>query len=395
MTRSAPLSDLAVPKGLVGGPFGSSLVNSDYASAGVPVIRGTNLGFGRYLGGPYAFVSEEKVVKDLARNTATTGDVIFTQRGTLGQVAIVPANAYPLFVVSQSQMRLRVDPAKAAPAYVYYACASDAFMKQIDDNAISTGVPHINLGILNRLTIPLPPLQEQRAIAEVLGAFDDKIAVNTKLAATSDDLIALHFRHAVASEGTASRPLFDAIDIDFGEPFQGINFSEPGTGRPLIRIRDLKTFTSQVWTTESRSREILVQPGDVVVGMDAEFRPTSWLGEPGLLNQRVCRARGKSTGPAFVRETLKEPLGRIEGYKTATTVIHLNKKDLQEAEVLVPDSDSLALFEASVEVLYSQRVGLAIENRTLSAIRDALLPQLMSGQLRVKDAENVLETAGV
>ncbi|MDR7166123.1 type I restriction enzyme S subunit [Pseudarthrobacter oxydans] len=255
--------------------------------------------------------------------------------------------------------------------------------------------PMLNRNYIAHIPVLVPSTQEQRAIADVLGALDDKIAVNSKLAETSDELVSLHFRRAIESEGTASRPLFEAIDIDFGEPFGGSDFSAPGIGRPLIRIRDLKTFTSQVWTTEIRSREILVQPGDVVVGMDAEFRPTSWLGEPGLLNQRVCRARGKSTGPAFVRETLREPLRRIEGYKAATTVIHLNKKDLQEAEVLVPDTESLELFEASVEGLYSRRVAVAIENRALEAVRDALLPQLMSGKLRVRDAEKVLENAGV
>lgn len=266
-----------------------------------------------------------------------------------------------------------------------------------DINGLDSGsaIPSTTREAFYSLPLLLPPFPAQKAIVDVLGALDDKIAANSKLAATSDELISLRFRQAIASGGAESRRLFDVIDIDFGEPFKGHDFSEPGTGRPLIRIRDLKTFTSQVWTTESRPKEVLVQPGDVVVGMDAEFRPTSWLGEPGLLNQRVCRARGKATGQAFVRESLKEPLSRIEGYKTATTVIHLNKKDLQETDICVPDTKSLRLFESSVEGLYSQRVAVALENRTLAAIRDALLPQLMSGMLRVKDAENVLEDAGV
>ncbi|MDN4643430.1 restriction endonuclease subunit S [Arthrobacter sp. PsM3] len=267
----------------------------------------------------------------------------------------------------------------------------------IDFAAFNSGSaqPSLNRNFLRNIPVSVPPPHEQRAIAEVLGALDDKIASNAKLAATAEELISVHFQRAIESEGTTPRSLFEAIDIDFGEPFKGSEFSDPGTGRPLIRIRDLKTFTSQVWTTENRSREILIQPGDVVVGMDAEFRPTSWLGEPGLLNQRVCRARGKSVGPAFVRETLRAPLRRIENSKSATTVIHLNKKDLEEAEVLMPASERLTLFETAVEALYSLRVSIAVENRSLAATRGALLPQLMSGQLRVKEAQKVLEVAGV
>lgn len=181
------------------------------------------------------------------------------------------------------------------------------------------------------------------------------------------------------------------VKVDFGEAFKGADFSEPGVGRPLIRIRDLKTFKSQIWTTEVRPSEVMVMPGDVVVGMDAEFRPTSWLGNPGLLNHRVCRVRGKYFGNAFAREVLKAPLIRVENFKSATTVIHLNKGDLERVKLLIPSSTALESFETTAEPLYTLRISLAVENRTLAATRDALLPQLMSGRLRVKDAQKLVE----
>lgn len=387
------LSSVAAERGLVGGPFGSSLVNSDYTEEGVPVIRGANMSHGRFIGGDFAFVSPEKFARDLTRNSAVPRDVIYTQRGTLGQVALVPAGDAETFVVSQSQMRLRVDPAQATPEFVYYASITDDFLRQIDDRAISTGVPHTNLGILGELEIPLPPLPEQQAIAEVLGALDDKIAANTALAATADTSIAAAYAHASKNAGT-EKPLLTEVVVEFGEPFGGANFCEPGSGRPLIRIRDLKTFESQVWTTESRAKETLVAPGDVVVGMDAEFRATAWLGEVGLLNQRVMRASHVVHGRALVREMLKRPLAEVESEKSATTVIHLNKSDLARKVVLVPSSDALAGFERIAEPLFEARVALASENRILAATRDALLPQLMSGKLRVRDAETAVSEAG-
>lgn len=119
--RTACLSDLATVGGLVGGPFGSSLVNSDYTPSGIPVIRGTNMGTPN-ISGEFVYVSKEKLDRDLARNVTSPGDLIFTQRGTLGQVSLVPHGEYPLYVVSQSQMRLRVHTEKAVPRFVYYAC---------------------------------------------------------------------------------------------------------------------------------------------------------------------------------------------------------------------------------------------------------------------------------
>ncbi len=188
MFESVSLREVAADHGLVGGPFGSSLTGKDYTESGVPVIRGGNMGPGNSVSGEFAFVSVGKYENELSRNSAVPGDLVFTQRGTLGQVAIVPETPYPVYVVSQSQMRLRVDKSRYDRRFVLYACATSHFEQQIRDNAIATGVPHINLGILTRLTIPSPPLLEQRAIAEVLGALDDKIAANRRVVATCEGL---------------------------------------------------------------------------------------------------------------------------------------------------------------------------------------------------------------
>lgn len=238
---------------------------------------------------------------------------------------------------------------------------------------------------------PVPPPSKQRAIAEVLGALDDKIAANQIATSKSDDLIEAHYRWAISRSDAVARPLLDVVDVTYGEAFKGTHFSEPGVGRPLIRIRDLKTSSPQVWTTESRARETIVQPGDVLVGMDAEFRASWWLGEPGLLNQRVLRATAKHASRAFARECLRRPLAALEGEKSATTVIHLNKSDLERSQVQVPDDESLAYFDAVAEPIRLARVALARENTRLAATRDELLPLLMSGKIRVKDAEKSLE----
>jgi type I restriction enzyme S subunit len=115
------LAELAanIPNAIVGGPFGSNLVSADYVEQGVPVIRGQNLGLGRWVDGEFVFVSEEKA-KQLSQNVARPGDLVFTQRGTLGQVAIVPEGQYDRYVVSQSQMKITADTAKADVLFLFY-----------------------------------------------------------------------------------------------------------------------------------------------------------------------------------------------------------------------------------------------------------------------------------
>src|ERR1700737_1748000 len=113
---------------IIGGPFGSNLTQADYVSSGVPVIRGTNMGVeGRYLGGEYPFVATEKILRDLGSNIARPGDIIVSQRGTLGQVSVVPDAPFERYVISQSQMAISCAPEKCCPLFVYYHFPSPHF----------------------------------------------------------------------------------------------------------------------------------------------------------------------------------------------------------------------------------------------------------------------------
>src|SRR5258708_5086913 len=198
--------DIAAPtrNALVGGPFGSDLVSKDYVETGVPVIRGQNLGQGRWVGGEFAYVTPEKA-DSLASNLAKPNDIVFTQRGTLGQVAIVPDRPFDRYLISQSQMKLSVDPSKVDVLFLYYLFTSPEQQVYIRQNAIQVGVPHTNLGILRNTPIALPPLPEQKAIAAVLGALDDKIELNRRMNATLEAM---------------ARALFQSWFVDF-DPVRG------------------------------------------------------------------------------------------------------------------------------------------------------------------------------
>jgi len=176
------VADIAAPikNAVVGGPFGSNLVSKDYVEEGVPVIRGQNMGSDRWVGGDFVYVTEEKA-ESLAGNLARPGDLVFTQRGTLGQVAIIPEQPFEKYLISQSQMKLTVDVHKADPLYLYYEFTSPRQLEYIRVNTIQVGVPHTNLKILRETPIELPKLEIQKQIANILGTLDDKIELNRRM----------------------------------------------------------------------------------------------------------------------------------------------------------------------------------------------------------------------
>ena len=372
------------------GPFGSDLKVENFTESGVPVIRGGNLGSFYVSNDGLAFVSEEKA-ETLARSLALPGDLVITHRGTLGQISMVPREGiFDRYLVSQSQMLVRPDTLKAHPEYLTYWLRSPAGQGALMAYSVQTGVPALAQPTksIKSLQIPLPPLAVQKAVGEVLGALDDKIAANRKISDSSNALIALQ----VAARLQIATPLSKApIHFIFGEAFSGAQFSEPGQGRPLIRIRDLKSQQCQVWTTEQRPRETAVSPGDLLIGMDAEFRATRWSGPPGVLNQRVMMAESDELGHPITQIALRETLARIERSKSGTTVIHLNKSDLDREFVMLPAADDLKELRGIVDPLWARATLAEVESRTLTAVRDELLPQLMSGRITVKDAEKRVE----
>ncbi len=177
---------------IVGGPFGSNLVSRDYVPEGVPVIRGQNMG-NRWVAGDFVFVTQQKA-KSLEANLARPGDIVLTQRGTLGQVSLVPLAPFDRYLVSQSQMKITVNREIADPLFFYYVLSSVEQQDYVRQNAIQTGVPHTNLGILRSTPVPVPSLDEQRAIAHILGTLDDKIELNRRMNETLEAMARALFK---------------------------------------------------------------------------------------------------------------------------------------------------------------------------------------------------------
>ena len=189
-------------------------------------------------------------------------------------------------------------------------------------------------------------------------------------------------------EGWEVRSIYDIADVIYGAPFASSQFNTNGVGKPLIRIRDLANEAPGIWTPEQHPKGYMVKPGNIVVGMDGEFRAHLWGGAEAWLNQRLCVfAPKKGYSAAFVRNLIIEPLAHVEATETATTVIHIGKSDIDRFVAVVPSPEVLAVFNRFCQPWYDRIVKAKQESRTLATLRDALLPKLISGELRIKDSE--------
>jgi type I restriction enzyme S subunit len=184
------VADICAPRpySCVGGPFGSELTQADYVDVpGIPVVRGQNLssnGMFIFEEG-FVFVSESKA-NELHRNTAERGDVMVSQRGArlAGQVAYIPLTSkFPRYVVSQSQMKISPDLNRVHPFYLVHYFQSPQAIRIMEAQTISTGVPHINLGILRKFKVVVPPLELQSSFAARITAISKlRSAYRTSLA---------------------------------------------------------------------------------------------------------------------------------------------------------------------------------------------------------------------
>ena len=178
--------------------------------------------------------------------------------------------------------------------------------------------------------------------------------------------------------------IYKISNIIYGAPFASRLFNTEKKGVPIIRIRDLKNQHSDTYTEEIHPKAYTIKAGDIVVGMDGEFRPYIWGNDEGLLNQRVCVFENKrSLGKMFLYLTIKPLLNRVEQTEVATTVIHIGKQDFDAFRFNMPSNSVLDKFDEITYPIYNKIVTNSLENTRLAQLRDTLLPKLMSGEIDV------------
>ena len=284
------------------------------------------------------------------------------------------------------------------PDFLYYLVTSPVVREPAIKSMVgSSGRQRVQTDVVQGLRVRVPDLEGQQAIASVLKILDDKIAanrrVNDNLEQQAQALYKAWFVNFEPFGGVKPAQwqlsdIYSVANIIYGAPFSSKLFNTEGRGKPIIRIRDLKEQAFVTYTTEVHPKGRLLKPGDIVVGMDGEFRPYVWGNTEAWLNQRVCIFESKNINDkAFVLFAIKPLLNVIEQTQVATTVIHIGKKDYDAFKILLPDRKTLDDFGAITAPMINQIVNNCLENKRLSTLRDVLLPKLMSGELDVSDID--------
>lgn len=288
--------------------------------------------------------------------------------------------------------------------YLYYLLSQQAFFDYVMSGAKGCKMPRGDKKQIMQWTVTLPPLEEQRRIAGILGALDDKIELNRRINANLEAQAQALFRSwFVDFEPFRDGPFVDSelgkipqgwkvgdiytyMYVIYGAPYKSALFNADKKGYPLIRIRDLKTYSPQFYTEEILPNTEYVESGDIVAGMDAEFVPYLWKGAKGLLNQRVCKFIPKYDyiSKYYILFLIRPKLEFVQSYKVGTTVSHLGKSDIDKFRVIIPPAEIVKRFSCIVDSFHQQIIKLAKKNLTLSALRDTLLPKLMSGEINVE-----------
>lgn len=178
--------------------------------------------------------------------------------------------------------------------------------------------------------------------------------------------------------------IYQFADVVYGAPFKSKLFNTEKKGLPLIRIRDLKTHDPSNFSEEIHPKGTKVFPGDIVAGMDGEFRATLWQGEVSWLNQRVCMFKPlKDISEAYVYYGIQKHLDFFEQTKTGTTVIHIGKGDIDTFQMIEPNTVIMKKFSAIADVYLKKIVENGLESKTLTQLRDSLLPKLLTGEIEV------------
>lgn len=342
----------------------------------------------------YVYSTEKTITEEGLNNSSTKllqkDDIIISARGTVGEMAMIP---FPM-AFNQSCYGIRAKNG-IDNTFLYYLIKNS--VRKLKAMTHGSVFDTITRDTFANIDVDIPDIDAQYRIAKTLFNIDDKIENNQRINDNLGQQMQAIYRswfvdyepfNGIQPIEWQKTNIYAIANIIYGAPFSSKLFNTDGLGKPIIRIRDLKEQTFVTYTTEVHPKGHLIQPGDIVVGMDGEFRPYLWGNTEAWLNQRVCIFENKNANDkAFVLFTIKPLLNVIEQTQVATTVIHIGKKDYDAFEILLPDKKTLDNFGSITTPMINQIINNRLENKHLAELRDVLLPKLMSGELDVSNID--------
>jgi type I restriction enzyme S subunit len=333
--------------------------------------------------------------------------VVFTSKGTVGRFAFV-RDGTPEFVYSPQLCYWRSrDVSRIHPRWLFYWMNGRDFFLQFKGVAGQTDMAeYVSLRDQRAMKITLPPLAEQKAIAAVLGALDDKIELNRRMNATLEAMARALFQSWFVDfdpvraklDGRLPAGLDPATAALFPDSFQDSEVGRIPAGWQLGRLaelcnlkrgHDLPTSTriagpipviSSSGTSGTHSETNVRGPG-VVTGRYGTIGKVFYVEKDYWpLNTTLFVDDFKGNPPRFIFHVLGDV--NFQNYTDKAAVPGVNRNHLHEEPTVLPPMELRQAFANSVSPLWSQHAGNERESRTLATLRDTLLPKLLSGELR-------------
>lgn len=332
------------------------------------------------------------------------GDVVLTVKGTVGRVALMPADGTHFAYSPQLCFFRPTTNGPLLPRYLYYWFKSAEFWNQANALKGQTDMAdYLSLSDVQSLRMRLPSRGYQVGVTEVLGALDDKIAVNYRVASTALALAdALFERHA--SELTPGPQTFSSLaDVSGGgtprtsEPSYWDGEIAWTTPTDITALRSpylysTKRAITQLGLDNCASR--LYPSGSIFMTSRATIGSFAIPQIPTAVNQGfVVVTPSRPELKWWLFHEMKARVPDMVALANGSTFLELSRKNFKAMPVRLASDEIVKRFDEEVNYLHEKAAKSSRETTTLAELRDALLPGLISGEIQIREAENVVGEA--
>jgi len=406
---------------------GLAFRNIQFSASGMPVIKIAELKAG--ITGQTKFTMQTFGENVFVRK----GDMLFSWSGN-------PDTSIDVFKWNGPEGWLNQHIFKVTPSntvgkeYFFYLLKYlKPLFTEIARNKQTTGLGHVTIADLKRIHVGIPTHNEQRAIAHILGTLDDKIELNRQMNETLESIARALFKSwfidfdpvrakmegrkpygmdaetaALFPDSFEDSPLgkvprgWDVLPLDKIAHFlNGLALQKfPPTGDeylPVIKIAELRRGVNESSGRASVNIEprYVIENGDILFSWSGSLEVVIWCGGRGALNQHLFKVTSDKYPKWLYYHWIKEYLPEFQAIAAgkATTMGHIQRRHLSTALTIVPPRAELEIISNTFEPLLETIVNNNLQSKTLSTVRDTLLPKLLSGEIRVKDAEKLVENS--
>ena len=408
------------------GPFGSQLHSYDYVLRGVPVVPTEGIGRRRLLTDGIPEVAEETAAR-LSRHRLRAGDILFARRGVqaTGLSAIVTSRQEG-WLCGTGAILLRVNGAEIYPEFLSFLLSAEESVLWLKQHAVGAVMPNLNEGVIRQIPLTLPPLAEQKAIAAVLGALDDKIELNRLMNATLEAMARALFQSwfvdfdpvrakldgrqpiglypataALFPEHLDDSPLghiprgwkagtaVEGFNLTMGQSPPGDTYNEEGNGLPFYQGRTDFGFRFPTRRIHCTAPTRYAKPGDTLVSVRAPVGDINMANEECCIGRGVAAVRHKSGATSFTYHSMANLYPDFARFEAEGTVFgSINKDSFEKLRFVIPPPEIVEAYERQAAPLDNQIHTLENQSQTLATLRDTLLPKLLSGELSVTDFQS-------